>query len=122
MRETSLCQSFPIHFVFTGTPTEAMLQVGNAFPPVVASALFKECVKTLKAFDAGLISAEDELTDLDELFDENNEIKPEFKSAGEFVPPRAKRTYSGGFDRELSVEMLDWEDVGSETDPIDLTT
>ena len=41
--------------------------MGNAFPPVMAEALYRTIGKTLKAFDEGLIGAEDSLDSLDEL-------------------------------------------------------
>ncbi|OCL15395.1 S-adenosyl-L-methionine-dependent methyltransferase [Glonium stellatum] len=59
VREYSLLQGFPMFHEFAGNNTAAMLQVGNAFPPVVASKFFEQCAKTLEDFDNGLINAHD---------------------------------------------------------------
>lgn len=59
VREYSLLQGFPMFHEFAGNSKAAMLQVGNAFPPVVASKFFEQCVKTLEDFDNGLITAHD---------------------------------------------------------------
>lgn len=67
-REMSLFQSFPYHYQFSGRPTQAMKQVGNAFPPVIAEAMYKTIIMALAAYDDGLISAEDDLTNLDGVF------------------------------------------------------
>lgn len=68
VREMSLFQSFPYFYQFSGKNTQAMKQVGNAFPPVIAEAMYRSVVTTLKAFDKGLIGAEDDLTDPDGVF------------------------------------------------------
>ncbi|KAF1358962.1 S-adenosyl-L-methionine-dependent methyltransferase [Lizonia empirigonia] len=65
VREMSLFQSFSYFYQFNGKNTQAMKQVGNAFTPVIAEAMYRSVVATLKAFDKGLIGAEDDLTDLD---------------------------------------------------------
>lgn len=67
-REMSLFQSFPYQYQFSGRPTQAMKQVGNAFPPVIAEVMYRSIIRTLQAFDEGLIGAEDDLTDLDSVF------------------------------------------------------
>ncbi|KAH9875084.1 hypothetical protein J1614_004572 [Plenodomus biglobosus] len=67
VRELSLFQSFPYGYKFTGTKTEATKQVGNAFPPVMAEAMYRIIVKTLEAFDQGLIGAEEDISDLEEV-------------------------------------------------------
>jgi DNA (cytosine-5)-methyltransferase 1 len=64
-RELSLFQSFPCGYHFTGSQSEATKQIGNAFPPVMAEALYQTIAKTLEAFDQGHIEAEDDLSDLD---------------------------------------------------------
>ena len=66
-RELSLFQSFPYEYKWTGGMGEATKQIGNAFPPVVAEALYRTITKTLEAFDKGYIEAEDDITDLDEV-------------------------------------------------------
>lgn len=67
-REMALFQSFPYDYQLFGGKTQAMKQVGNAFPPVIAEAMYKTIKMTLKAFDDGVIGAEDDLTDLDGTF------------------------------------------------------
>ncbi|KAH7090195.1 S-adenosyl-L-methionine-dependent methyltransferase [Paraphoma chrysanthemicola] len=64
-RELGLFQSFPVTYQFYGSQTEATKQVGNAFPPIMAEALYRTIAKTLEAFDNGFIDAEDDLSDLD---------------------------------------------------------
>ncbi|KAF2850974.1 S-adenosyl-L-methionine-dependent methyltransferase [Plenodomus tracheiphilus IPT5] len=66
-RELSLFQSFPYDYKFTGSKTKATKQVGNAFPPVMAEAMYHTIIKTLEAFDSGVISAEEDISDLDEV-------------------------------------------------------
>ncbi|KAH4037884.1 hypothetical protein HBI88_122120 [Parastagonospora nodorum] len=68
-RELSLFQSFPIDYKFTGGQGNAIKQIGNAFPPVMAEKLYRTIAKTLEAFDQNHIDAEDDLSDLDELLD-----------------------------------------------------
>ncbi|KAF2190493.1 S-adenosyl-L-methionine-dependent methyltransferase, partial [Zopfia rhizophila CBS 207.26] len=75
VRECSLFQTFPQKHVFRGTQIDAMLQVGSAFPPVMATALFEQCITTLEAFDAGLIGPEDDFSYLDDLFDCDGNLK-----------------------------------------------
>lgn len=67
-REMALFQSFPYHYQFSGRPTQAMKQVGNAFPPVIAEAMYRTIKMTLEAYDDGLIGAEDDLTDHESVF------------------------------------------------------
>jgi hypothetical protein len=64
-----LFQSFPYTYRFTGSKTEATKQIGNAFPPTMAEALYRTISKTLEAFDNNLIGAEDDLSDLDALLE-----------------------------------------------------
>jgi DNA (cytosine-5)-methyltransferase 1 len=70
-RELSLFQSFPIDYKFYGSQGQAVKQIGNAFPPIVAEVLYRTIAKTLEAFDRGFIDAEDDLSDLDELLERN---------------------------------------------------
>ncbi|EUC35618.1 hypothetical protein COCCADRAFT_3158 [Bipolaris zeicola 26-R-13] len=56
-RELSLFQSFPPNYQFTGSKSEATKQAGNAFPPIMAEALYRSIAKTLKAYDQDLIGA-----------------------------------------------------------------
>jgi hypothetical protein len=68
-RELSLLQTFPIDYKFSGTQTAARKQIGNAFPPIMAEAMYRTIAKTLEAFDKGYIKAEDDLSDLDRILD-----------------------------------------------------
>ncbi|USP81261.1 c-5 cytosine methyltransferase [Curvularia clavata] len=74
VRELSFLQGFPRMYYFTGTKTEASKQVGNAFPPIVAEQIYRTIAKTLEAFDEGVIGAEDDLDNLDELINRHDEI------------------------------------------------
>jgi DNA (cytosine-5)-methyltransferase 1 len=59
IRELARLQTFPLHHSFDGArgitggkgTTEAKRQIGNAVPPVLAKALFKSIVKSLKESD-----------------------------------------------------------------------
>lgn len=57
--------------------TQATKQIGNAFPSVMAEALFRSAAKTLEAFDNGLISVEDDLSDLDALLARKGIVIPQ---------------------------------------------
>jgi DNA (cytosine-5)-methyltransferase 1 len=76
-RELSLFQSFPYIYKFTGTKSEATKQIGNAFPPIMAQALYETIAKTLNVFDEGIIGAEDDLSDLDALLNQNGGNAPQ---------------------------------------------
>jgi DNA (cytosine-5)-methyltransferase 1 len=75
-RELSQFQSFPIAYDFVGTKTEVTKQIGDAFPPVMAEAMYRIIGKTLQAFDDGLIGVEDDLSDLDALLQERKAGRP----------------------------------------------
>jgi DNA (cytosine-5)-methyltransferase 1 len=62
VRELSLYQTFKISHIWTGNKIDALRQIGNGFPPATAEVMFTAVIRTLEAFDNGLISAEDELS------------------------------------------------------------
>jgi DNA (cytosine-5)-methyltransferase 1 len=75
--ELALLQTLPFHHQLTGTWTDAIKQVGNMFPPLMAEQVYRVCAQTLEAFDHGLIGAEDELEDLDITLIEKGVMIPE---------------------------------------------
>ncbi|KAF2689615.1 S-adenosyl-L-methionine-dependent methyltransferase [Lentithecium fluviatile CBS 122367] len=79
-RELGLFQTFPINYQFFGPQSEATKQIGNAFPPVMAEALYRSVAKTLEAFDHRLINAEDEIHDLDATLQEKEVSLPRSSS------------------------------------------
>ncbi|KAH7398748.1 S-adenosyl-L-methionine-dependent methyltransferase [Phaeosphaeria sp. MPI-PUGE-AT-0046c] len=81
-RELGLFQSFPITYKFSGSQSEATKQVGNAFPPVMAGAMYRTITKVLEAFDKGHIDAEDDIDDIDRIL-EHRGVR--------LVPPAAPR-------------------------------
>ncbi|KAI4625534.1 hypothetical protein J4E80_002666 [Alternaria sp. BMP 0032] len=98
-RELSLCQSFPYVYQFTGAQGEAKKQIGNAFPPIMAQAMYQTIEKTLEAFEKGLIGAEDDLSDLDAILGPSGESFPQQRRLDSFtgsanIPFRHSRTAS----------------------------
>lgn len=47
VRESARIQSFPDHFIFWGTKTNQLKQVGNAVPPVLGRVIAEKLIKTL---------------------------------------------------------------------------
>jgi hypothetical protein len=62
--ELALLQSLPYDFELAGSWRRAIKQIGNMFPPLMAEIIYRSCAQTLEAFDAGFISAEEEIFDL----------------------------------------------------------
>lgn len=92
-RELSLFQSFPPSYRFTGGQGDAIKQIGNAFPPIMAEVLYRTIAKTLEAFDKGFIEAEDDLSDLDELLEKKGAVlqNAQSKPRASFNSPRRAR-------------------------------
>ncbi|KAF2499331.1 S-adenosyl-L-methionine-dependent methyltransferase [Lophium mytilinum] len=65
VREFAYLQDFRIGFHLTGSLTEALRVVGNAWPPTMAKAVFEQVRHTLEAFDGGKIGGEDTLLPFD---------------------------------------------------------
>jgi DNA (cytosine-5)-methyltransferase 1 len=88
-RELSFFQSFPYGYQFCGSQGEATKQIGNAFPPVMAEALYRTIAKTLEAFDNGYIGAEDDLSDLDGILERKGAITRAMRpiARASFNPP-----------------------------------
>ncbi|KAI4680034.1 uncharacterized protein J4E88_005925 [Alternaria novae-zelandiae] len=84
-RELSLFQSFPYVYEFTGANSEATKQIGNAFPPIMAQAIYHTIKKTLEAFEKGLIGAEDDLSDLDLILEQSGESAPQQRRLDSFT-------------------------------------
>ena len=57
-------QSLDYHFHLEGSWRQAIKQVGNMFPALMAELIYTSCAQTLEAFDHGLIDADDEIDDL----------------------------------------------------------
>ena len=52
MREAASLQTFPISYTFTpDSKTKSRRQIGNAVPPLLARAMYREIVKCLKEAD-----------------------------------------------------------------------
>lgn len=63
-RELALLQSLPYHHHLTGSWSQAIKQIGNMFPPLMAELVYRTCAQTLEAFDCGFIDADEDIDDL----------------------------------------------------------
>ncbi|KAF2629779.1 S-adenosyl-L-methionine-dependent methyltransferase [Macroventuria anomochaeta] len=63
-RELALLQSLPYHHYLAGSWNQAIKQVGNMFPPLMAELVYRTCAQTLEAFDNGFITADEDIDDL----------------------------------------------------------
>ncbi|KAF3046098.1 hypothetical protein E8E12_011053 [Didymella heteroderae] len=63
-RELALLQSLPYYHHLTGSWSQAIKQVGNMFPPLMAEQVYRICAQTLEAFDNGFIDADEDIDDL----------------------------------------------------------
>lgn len=52
LRELASLQGFPTDHLFLGNMTEIKKQIGNAVPPPIYEAIYKEIVKSMRAIDA----------------------------------------------------------------------
>ena len=92
-------------YEFTGAKGEATKQIGNAFPPIMAQAIYQTISKTLEAFEKGLIGAEDDLSDLDLdlILEQSGESAPQQRRLDSFTgsatPHRPSRTASSRMAR-----------------------
>lgn len=51
VREAARLQSFPDHFIFEGPISHIQQQIGNAVPPLLAKAVFKQILKQTKEYE-----------------------------------------------------------------------
>lgn len=63
-RQLAELQSLPPDFHLTGSWRQAIKQVGNMFPPLMAELIYRSCAQTLEAFDHGWINADEEIDDI----------------------------------------------------------
>ena len=130
-RELALLQGFPLEYLFAGSTSEVKKQVGNAFPPLAAEALFREIAKTLEAFDIGLTDAEEDQSNLnlDELLRLNNHpMRPRDDFNAGFDPERPRASGVGGarssfssstaFSRHQDKKLASKRSVPNDTDEV----
>lgn len=104
-REMALFQSFQYDYQFFGRSSQAMKQIGNAFPPAIAEAMYKTIRMTLEAFDDGLIGPEDDLTDLEGTF-------AQLRLASSISSPTLQSVFDGSADLpEASQNEEDHDDI-----------
>ena len=95
VRESALFQSFPIDHKFTGPHQKAMLQVGNAYPPLMAKKVFQQCIWTLRAYDEGLIGVDSDLSKVKDFFEADGSPKEIYRKEDERSPKKRMRQLDG---------------------------
>lgn len=84
-RELAILQSLPYFHRLSGTRRQAIKQIGNMFPPVMAELIYRTCAQTLEAFDHGFISADEDIDDLNVTLIEKGVDIPELSSTSASV-------------------------------------
>ncbi|KAH6618641.1 S-adenosyl-L-methionine-dependent methyltransferase [Boeremia exigua] len=78
-RDLALLQSLPVHHCLAGSWPQAIKQVGNMFPPIMAELVYRTCAQTLEAWDNGFLDADDDIDDLNITLIEKGVDIPEAK-------------------------------------------
>jgi DNA (cytosine-5)-methyltransferase 1 len=73
-------QTLPLDFKFYGSQTQSIKQVGNMVPALPVKNLLLNCARVLEAFHHGLITAGEEIEDLDITLIEKGVEIPELES------------------------------------------
>lgn len=93
-RDLAWLQSLPPDHHLTGSWPQAIKQIGNMFPPLMAELIYLSCAQTLEAFDHGFISADDDLDDLNVIL-----IEKGFEIPGSSLTPASVFDLTGSVPR-----------------------